>query len=170
MSEKNSKDLVEQMSTDDKMFEKKSTNLAEDMSKNDIEQPVDDSVAIGQLPLYNWTIESRLEMLEGRMMDAETRLVEIVQQLNATPSGGSKRDIVTQTDFEDMVHDCISKGHSLGCSKIFIRRFLCEHHGQSDNRYVRRRLNAVLKNKVDSGHCGVFHSNPNERIDETRVG
>ena len=101
----------------------------------------------------NW-IEIRLRQVEERLVDlshVESRLTELIEQLNAAAPSGLKRDVVTQGEFESMVEDCISKGHQLGCSKIFIRQYLSENYGQVDNRYVRRRLSMLLKKKVDNG-------------------
>ena len=100
----------------------------------------------------NW-IEIRLRQVEERIGDleqVENRLTELIEQLNMAGQSTSKKNVY-QAQFEDMVEDCISKGHSLGCSQSFIRQFLAKNHGQEDNRYVRRRLSHVLKKKVANG-------------------
>lgn len=47
--------------------------------------------------------------------------------------------------------DAIKAGNDLGCSRIFIRRYLVEKEGQVDNRYMKRRLNIFLKKQVECG-------------------
>ena len=88
--------------------------------------------------------------LEHRLEEVEKRLAEVVIRMNSEGAAGG-RDAVPQQRFEEYVTQAVTAGvASFGVSKIFIRKFLNSVHGLDDTRYLRRRLNAVLKQKVDS--------------------
>ena len=98
-----------------------------------------------------WDIDQRMTMVEERVQKIETCLAELITQLNAESASGGRKNMVTQKEFGSWVDEAISKSHSLGCSKIFIRRFLCENYGQTDSKYMKKRLNNTLNTKVQAG-------------------
>lgn len=94
-----------------------------------------------------------VEVLLFRVGALESAMTEVIEELNSEKGqkGGMQRDMVTQMEFDQMVVDGISSARQdFGVSKLFIRKCLKENYGMEDNRYVRRRLNACLKRKIES--------------------
>ena len=91
----------------------------------------------------------RMQDLESRVEVLEAALEKVVERLNGNKR--TSREVVTQAEFERFVDEAVSHRdfQDLGVSKIFLRRFLQSNHDLTDSRYTRRRLNAVLKQKVD---------------------
>ena len=98
-------------------------------------------------------MEKTVELLLFRVGALESAMTEVIEELNSEKGqkGGNQRELVTQTEFDQMVVDGISSARQdFGVSKLFIRKCLKENYGMEDNRYVRRRLNACLKRKIES--------------------
>ena len=88
--------------------------------------------------------------LETRVYNLEMKVSSMVNHLNDVGLE-KKRDVVVSAEFERMVDEALAGGHYLGCSKMFIMRFLAEHYKQNESRYVQRKLNVLLKKKVENG-------------------
>ena len=86
--------------------------------------------------------------LEHRIGAIERSLTDVIERLNDSRTEG--RETLSQQRFETFVREALTLGMShLGVSKLFIRRVLQDSHGLEDTRYLRRRLNALLKQKVE---------------------
>ena len=92
---------------------------------------------------------SATESLEDRVEALEKLMEQVVERING--QNRPTREVVTQADFEAYVDEAVSlrDDEDLGVSKIFLRQFLKSNHQIEDTRYMRRRLNAVLKRKVE---------------------
>lgn len=62
----------------------------------------------------------------------------------------SKRPIVSKDNLERMV-DATVKAQEHGSSKEWIRNCLEKSYGIEDRKYMRRRINEILKKKIDDG-------------------
>ena len=85
-----------------------------------------------------------------RIRQLEERMVDVVTRVNELDTAAPSREVVTQKNFELSIDRAMAAGGTLGVSKVFIRQYLkanCEIDAES--RYMRRRLNAVLKRKTD---------------------
>ena len=93
--------------------------------------------------------------MESRMATLEHETFTLRQCLSAMQKNGpsSSRDCITQNMFNDMVDEAVRAGtrSNLGCSKIFLRQFLKSEKKMVDGTYLRRRLNALLKKRVQEG-------------------
>ena len=84
-------------------------------------------------------LKGRVELLER---DIE-RIKEMMKD-------GMKRPTVLSTDLEKHIDDALEQ-QPLGVSKPWMRRCLEQAHGITDRKYMRRRLNALLKKKLEKG-------------------
>ena len=84
-------------------------------------------------------LKGRVELLER---DIE-RMKEMMKD-------GMKRPTVSSADLEKHIDDALEQ-QPFGVSKPWMRRCLEQAHGITDRKYMRRRLNALLKKKLDKG-------------------
>ena len=62
----------------------------------------------------------------------------------------SKRPIISKDNLERMVEETV-KAQEHGSSKEWIRNCLEKSYGIEDRKYMRRRINEILKKKIDDG-------------------
>lgn len=84
-------------------------------------------------------LKARVELLER---DVE-RMKEMIKD-------GCKRTTVSSNDLEKHIESALEEQPS-GVSKPWMRRCLEQSHGITDRKYMRRRLNALLKKKIEQG-------------------
>ena len=91
------------------------------------------------------TNKERILHLLKRVEALERRLDRLDEKADV-----SKRPIISKDNLERMV-DATVKAQEHGSSKDWIRNCLEKSYGIEDRKYMRRRINKILKKKIDDG-------------------
>ena len=115
--------------------------------------------AVGGNMGVSMSVEERLNVMDAKLQsihDAmcvfKERLTELINHSNsALEEDKSKRDVVTAHQFEGFVDQAILAGHEIGVGRSFIQEFLTRTFSLQPNKYLQRRLGAVLRRRVEAG-------------------